>query len=130
RFHRVQTGMLAIRDTAVQANTDAMTTGYAVRVLVDGSWGFAASVSTTPEAAADTARQAVAVARAVASLSSERVERADEPIHRDVTWVSEYDVDPFSVPAADRIALLVDRSERLLASDCVTHTMASVQSAK
>ncbi|HET8590258.1 MAG TPA: TldD/PmbA family protein [Nakamurella sp.] len=130
RYHRVQAGVLTVRDTAVQANTDAVTTGYAVRVIADGTWGFASSVLATPEAAAGTARQAVAVARALAGVVSERVERADEPVYRDATWVSEYEVDPFTVPATDKIGLLLHRSERLLAADGVSHTVASLQAAK
>ncbi len=130
RYHRVQTGFLTIRDTAVQANTDAVTNGYAVRVVANGTWGFAASVLGTPEAAAETARQAVAVARALAGVVSERVERADEPVHADAVWVSDYRIDPFTVPSAERIGLLLDRSERLLAADGVSHTVATLQAAK
>lgn len=126
RFHRLQQSIIAIRDTAVQANTDAVTSGYAVRVIVDGVWGFAAAVVATPEAAAATARQAVAVARALAGVVAERVERADEPVYRDAVWVSDYEIDPFAVSAAEKIALLLDRSERLLARDGVAHTAASV----
>ena len=36
--------------------------------------------------------------------------------------MSDYLVDPFAVPTGDKIALLLDRSERLLASDGVAHT--------
>jgi TldD protein len=50
------------------------------------------------------------------------VERADEPIYRDQSWVSSYHVDPFAVATGDKIALLLDRSERLLASNGVAHT--------
>lgn len=130
RFHRLQTSMLAVRDTAVQAATEAVTTGYAVRVIVDGVWGFAASVLATPDAAAATAHQAVEIARALAGVVAEQVERADEPIYRDAVWVSDYDVDPFTVLASEKVGLLLDRSERLLARDGVAHTVASVHSVK
>jgi len=122
RFERLLTAELTIRDTAVQSATDAVSTGYAVRVIVDGTWGFASSIVPTPQDAAATARQAVAVARALSGVVAERVERADEPIYRDVFWVSNYHIDPFAVAAQDKIALLLDRSERLLASDGVAHT--------
>jgi TldD protein len=130
RYHRLQSSMLAVRDTAVQSAVESVSSGYAVRVVADGRWGFASSVIATPDEAAATARQAVAIARALADVAAERVERADEPIHRDAVWVSDYVVDPFEVPAADRIALLLDRSERLLGSDGVTHTSASAYSVK
>jgi len=122
RFERLLTSTLSIRDTAVQGATDAQTTGFAVRVIVDGVWGFAASVVPTADEAASTARRAVQVARALAGVVDERVERADEPVHADLAWVSAYHIDPFSVAGQDKIALLLDRSERLLASDGVAHT--------
>ncbi|MET0866043.1 MAG: TldD/PmbA family protein [Nakamurella sp.] len=126
RFERLVTADLTIRDTALQSATDAVSSGFAVRVIVDGTWGFAASVVPTPEEAAATARQAVAVARALSEVVAERVERADEPIYRDVEWVSDYHIDPFAVATQEKIALLLDRSERLLASDGVAHTSAGL----
>ena len=126
RFERRQTQSIGIRDTAVQSTNDAVTTGYAVRVIVDGTWGFAASIIPTADEAAATARQAVAVARALAGVVAERVERADEPVYSDAQWVSSYVVDPFTVAVQDKIGLLLDRSERLLASDGVAHTSAGL----
>ena len=86
----------------MQSATDAVSTGYAVRVIVDGTWGFAASVVPTADEAARTARQATAVARALAGVVAERVERADEPVYHDQTWVSSYHIDPFAVAARTR----------------------------
>ncbi len=126
RFERLMTADLTIRDTSVQSATDAVSTGYAVRVIVDGTWGFAASIVPTADDAAATALQAVAVARALSGVVAERVERADEPIYRNALWVSDYHIDPFAVAASDKIELLLDRSERLLASDGVAHTVAGL----
>ena len=130
RMERLVTGSLSVRDTAVESAAEATTVGYAVRVIVEGTWGFASAVEPTPDAAAATARRAVEVARSLSSVVAERVERADEPVHRDATWISAYDIDPFDVPAADRIGLLLDRSERLLAADGVAHTSASILQVK
>src|SRR6478735_4115141 len=126
RMERLVTGSLSVRDTAVESAAEATTVGYAVRVVVEGTWGFASAVEPTPDAAAATARRAVEVARSLSSVVAERVERADEPVHRDATWISDYDIDPFEVPATTRIGLLLDRSERLLAADGVAHTTASI----
>ena len=97
-----------------------------MRVLVDGVWGFASHLELTPDRAAATAERAVAVARALAPVARERVERADEPVHRDAVWVSDYEIDPFTVPTRDKVALLTDRSRRLLAADGVDHVQAGV----
>ncbi|WP_328841238.1 TldD/PmbA family protein [Nakamurella leprariae] len=130
RFERIRGADIMVRDHALQRSSEAVTSGYAVRVIAGGSWGFAASDEPTADAAARTARQAVAVARAVAALGGERVERADEPVHAGARWCSDYRIDPFAVPVADRIGLLLDRSERLLAGDGVDHTAIGVELVK
>jgi TldD protein len=127
RLERIRTQDLALRDGKLDAARDGEDVGFAVRVVHDGTWGFAAGVDLTPEAAVRVAEQAVAVARVSRPVNSEPVELADEPVHADVTWVSAYEVDPFRVADGDKIALLVDWSERLLAADGVDHVEATVQ---
>jgi TldD protein len=126
RLERIRTQDLALRDGKLDSARDGEDVGIAVRVVHDGTWGFAAGVDLTPEAAVRVAEQAVAVARVSRPVNSEPVELADEPVHADVTWVSAYEVDPFGVPDGDKIALLVDWSEQLLAADGVDHVEAMV----
>jgi TldD protein len=57
---------------------------------------------------------------------SDPVELAAEPIHSNASWVSAYDVDPFEIPVAERVALLGDFSERLLSADGVDHVDAAL----
>jgi TldD protein len=125
RVERIVSQSVDLRDGDVTAVVDATTVGLAVRVIVAGTWGFASHVELTPERAAATAQRAVAVARTLAPVARERVERAGEPVHPDVAWVSAYDVDPLDVPAAEKIALLADRSRRLLGAG-VDHVQAGV----
>jgi TldD protein len=109
---------------------DAITVGLAVRVIVDGTWGFASTVELTPTAAAAIAARAVEVARTLRAVNTEPVVRADEPVYAGVSWVSDYDIDPFTVPTQDKIALLGDWSERLLAADGVDHADAACPQVK
>ena len=127
RLERIRTQDLALRDGKLDSARDGEDVGIAVRVVHDGTWGFAAGVDLTPEAAVRVAEQAVAVARVSRPVNSEPIELADEPVHADVTWVSAYETDPFRVPDGDKIGLLVDWSERLLAADGVDHVEATVQ---
>ena len=88
-----------------------------MRVVVDGTWGFASHVDLTPERAAATAERAVGVARALAPLARERVERAAEPVHAGVEWCSDVRGRPARrCPLGEKVALLADRSRRLLAA--------------
>lgn len=125
RVHRLVTQSLRLRDGRVQSAQDAVETGFAVRVVVDGTWGFASHAELTPERAAAVAAEAVQVARALRTLNRERVTLAPEPVYRDATWVSGYDVDPFTVATAAKTELLADYSQRLLSAAGVDHVSAS-----
>jgi TldD protein len=130
RAERVRGQRLRLSDARLQALADADDTGLAVRVIVDGTWGFAAAVDLTPEAAAQAARQAVEVARVAAAMNTERIELAPEPSYGDVTWVSAYGVDPFTVPAKDKVELLAQWSQGLLNHRVVSHVDASLYQVK
>jgi TldD protein len=108
---------------------DSEDTGFAVRVVYEGTWGFAAGVDLTPEAAAHVAELAVEVARTSRAISTERIELADEPVYSDVTWLSSYDVNPFDVPEADKIGLLAGWCRKLLGAKGVDHVDATVLAA-
>ncbi|ORA59808.1 TldD/PmbA family protein [Mycobacteroides franklinii] len=130
RIHRLVNEELMLRDEQVETAVSGRTIGVAVRVIVDGTWGFASHVQLDTTAAAETARRAVAVARGLRSLNRERVELADEPVYADAHWVSEYEIDPFRVPQVEKIAVLQEYSARLLASDGVDHASASLTAVK
>jgi len=118
---------LNLSSGSLQALVDADDTGLAVRVIVDGTWGFASAVDLTADAAARAARQAVEVARVAAALNTEPIELAPEPGYGDVSWVSAYEIDPLEVSAADKIALLGEWSRQLLGHTAVSHVDASLR---
>ncbi|GAA1250523.1 TldD/PmbA family protein [Pseudonocardia aurantiaca] len=126
RVERVVSQSIDLRDGTVTGVSDTTTVGLAVRVIVDGVWGFASHVELTPERAAATAERAVAVARTLAPVAIERVERASEPVYADAVWVSAYDIDPFTVPTREKVELLGEWSQRLLAADGVDHVRAGL----
>lgn len=130
RIHRLTTEVVQLRDGELETSTLDREIGLAVRVIVDGTWGFASHAELDPAVAAETARRAVRVATTLAPLNAERIELAAEPVYDDLSWVSDYRIDPFTVPGADKIAVLADYSERLLAADGVDHVSASLQAVK
>jgi TldD protein len=125
RVERIRDQSLSLRDARLDGTSDREDVGFAVRVVHDGTWGFASDVALTPEDAVRVAEQAVEVAKVSRPLSTERVVLAAEPAHGDVTWASPYEVDPFSVPDGDKVSLLADWSSGLLAHDIVAHAEAS-----
>ncbi|MEU7747457.1 TldD/PmbA family protein [Nonomuraea sp. NPDC049158] len=114
RLERVRAESLSLYDARLEGAMDADDLGYAVRVVKGGTWGFAAGIHLTPEAAAKVAEQAIRVAEVSAPINREPIELAPEPVHAEVVWVSAYDVDPFEVPSAEKVALLADWSAGLL----------------
>ncbi len=129
RVERLRGQDLSVRNGRLERLNDAVTVGLAVRVVHDGTWGFTSSPDVTVDEAVRLARSAVEVARTSRPLNSEPVELADEPVYDDVTWVSAYDVDPFSVDPADKVALFADWSARLLGSDDVDHVDVTLRQA-
>ncbi|MCG5214956.1 TldD/PmbA family protein [Streptosporangium sp. KLBMP 9127] len=128
RLERVRSETLRLYDARLEGSMDADDLGYAVRVVKNGTWGFAAGIELTPDAAEKVAEQAVEVAVVAAAVNREPIELAPEPVHSDVTWVSEYEVDPFEVPLKDKTGLLADWSGALLRHS--DHVQASLMQVK
>jgi TldD protein len=130
RIHRITTDVVRLRDARLEASALRREVGLAVRVIVDGTWGFASHAELAPAVAAETARRAVQVAKSLAALNAERIALADEQVYPDAEWVSSYLADPFDVATADKIAVLEEYSARLLAADGVDHVYAACFSVK
>lgn len=130
RVERIRTQSINLRDARLESLADGEDLGLAVRVVHEGTWGFAAGVVLTAAEAVRLAEEAVAVAQVSAAVNTDRVELAPEPVYPDAVWVSEYDVDPFEVPDAEKTALLTELSEQLLAADGVEHVQTGCQAVK
>jgi TldD protein len=127
RFERLRNQDVRVRDGRLQGASDAEQVGFAVRVILDGAWGFASGVVLGTQSAVAVAETAVRTAQVAAAMTSRPVELAPEPTYDDVTWVSSYDIDPTTVPLEDKVALLAGWSGRLLAADGVEHSTALVR---
>ena len=130
RLHRISTEIIQLRDGELETSVVSHEVGLAVRVIVNGTWGFASHAELAPAVAAEAARRAVHVATTLAALNAERVELAPEPVYTDATWVSDYRIDPFGIPTADKIAVLEEYSGRLLNADGIDHVSAGLTAAK
>lgn len=129
RVERHRTSITSLRDAVVTGSSDSSDLGLSVRVVHRGSWGFAAGVALTSDAAAGLAEQACRIAEVSAPLTPRPVELAAEPVHVG-EWVSDYDLNPFDVPKAERSARLVQLLEALGAQPGVDHTSATVMAAQ
>jgi TldD protein len=126
RVERIRNQMLRLHDAHPETTTDDTDFGMGVRVVIDGAVGFAATVEARPEKAAGLVREAIAMARVTSRAGSGRVDLAPEPSHGQVTWSSAFEIDPTTVPVADKVALLGEWSACLGAHAAVDHTTASL----
>jgi len=99
-------------DKRIANVADGFDSGYGIRALYQGAWGFAASADFNPDEVRRTADLAVEIARASHTLMKTPVKLADEPVHVDRV-TTKFEVDPFTVPIEEKCAMLVDVCETL-----------------
>ena len=83
RFEVARTERIEVRNGLVAALADGTSTGYGIRSLVDGAWGFAASADLSDAGVDKTAARSVAIARASASIARRRVGACPQNAHVD-----------------------------------------------
>lgn len=130
RIERTRTGLLSLRDAKTETQSDETVIGIGVRVIVNGAWGFASSPDLSLDTAKRLANTAVAMAKTSKPLSTEEVALAPEPAYPNRTWVSAYEIDPFSVSDAERQDRLASLSTKLLSAKSVNHASANTMYVK
>jgi TldD protein len=106
RVVRIRRENIATREDRVERVASSEDYGVGVRVIAGGAWGFAATPNVTAAAAERAAGDAVAVARANASLMKRPVTLAPVPANVDV-WQTPLIKDPFKIPLEDKAELLL-----------------------
>ena len=108
RIGRYLNQFVVTRENRVQniANTESF--GVGIRVIANGSWGFAATNDVTPAGMARTAARAVAVAKANAKIISEPVQLAPQKGYGEVSWKTPIEKNVFEVPLKEKIDLLLN----------------------
>ena len=107
RIGRYLNQYVTTRDLNVESVTNTESTGVGVRVVAGGAYGFAATNSLHPDAVANAARQAVAIAKANAKLQTEPVQLAPVKGVGEVSWATPIKRDWRTVPVKDKAEMLV-----------------------
>jgi TldD protein len=107
---------LRVRNGVVVSIGGISESGWGIRVLAGGAWGFAATDE--PEALETTGLLALEIARASSLALRERVVwPAAPPVTGE--WSSPCEIDPFEVPLERKVELLLDATERMRGDDRV-----------
>ncbi|MEO7361234.1 MAG: TldD/PmbA family protein [Gemmatimonadaceae bacterium] len=114
RISRNNVRNISTREMRVLGLGDNETFGIGIRVLVGGSWGFAATSELTRDEVARTAKVAVAQARANRVAQRKPVTLAPVTATPNGTWRSNVRIDPFDVPIEEQVALLLQANEAAL----------------
>lgn len=125
RFVRRHVETITVRDGHLAGLSIDESAGFGVRVLYDGSWGFASSATVSQAEVERVTELAVAIARA-----SRKVQRTPVQLGQPVTTRGTYRTplveDPFAVSLEEKIALLMAADAELRAVKGIRSSEASL----
>lgn len=107
RISRYLQQSISTRENRVQniANTESY--GVGIRVLVNGTWGFAATNEVTKDAITKAANTATALAKANAKLQREPVKLAPQKGLGEKSWKTPIQTNAFEIPVKEKVDLLL-----------------------
>ncbi|OIQ78816.1 metalloprotease TldD [mine drainage metagenome] len=124
RIERIKNLHLGMRDAILVTSANQEDFGMSLRVLLNGTWGFAAIGELSTRNALLIAEQAIEAATISRPLTGHFVEIQTEPIYRDGQYVSAYEIDPWEISDRDKSDLLTAWSTQLLGHSIVDHVEA------
>lgn len=107
RIGRYLNQFVVTREDKVQNVVNTESTGVGVRVLAEGTWGFAASNDLSATSVARAAQKAVAIAKANSRLTRTPVELAPVQGVGEVSWATPIEKNAMEVPIKDKVDLLL-----------------------
>jgi len=110
-----------------QAGSDR-SAGFGVRVLVDGSWGFAGSSQLEADEVERVTRDAIAIATASGLAMREPIVLDDSPPVT-ASYATPFAEDPFAVPLDEKLAILFDADATMGRTRGVTVRSGSMEAA-
>jgi TldD protein len=126
RFVHRETEDVLVRNGVLDAVSHQESAGFSVRAIADGAWGFAASQVLTAAEADRVAALAVAIARASALVKDADVRLAPVSPARGA-YRTPIEIDPFAVPLAERVDLLLRADAAMRAVKGLRTTRASAE---
>lgn len=131
RLCRYQSEYLEVKERRLEESSTGLSAGFAVRVLLDGTWGYASSPLATEDEVRQATLRAVEVARASQRLQLRKFVLEEVPAYQD-KWDMPMKSDPFLVPADEKIARLLAINEAALkaGADYATAAFAFVREEK
>ena len=95
------------REDKVQNVVNTESFGIGIRVIANGTWGFASTNSVTEDGIKKATQQAVAIAKANSKIQKEPVKLAPVESHGEVSWKTPIKKDFKDVPVSEKVDLLL-----------------------
>jgi TldD protein len=114
RIGRYLNQSIFTREKQVQNIQSGESFGAGVRVLANGTWGFAATNTVTEAGLAKAAQLAVQIAKANSKVQKEQVKLAPVKGVGEVTWKTPIQQNAFEVPIAQKVDLLLAANAKAL----------------
>ncbi|MFQ5919241.1 MAG: TldD/PmbA family protein [Thermoplasmata archaeon] len=121
-----KTQTIRVKNNNVEALTEDGSTGFGVRALVDGAWGFSSSSRLEGGEVKLVAQEAARIAKASARVKREDVRLADSSANHD-RYASPRGIDPWDVPLEEKLALLMDAQKGLATDPAIKIRVANFQ---
>lgn len=131
RLCRYQTEYLEVRERRLEESSTGLSAGFAVRVLLDGTWGYASSPLATENEVKLAVTRAIDVAKASQRLQLRKFVLEDVPSYQD-EWTMPMKSDPFLVQSDEKINKMLAINEAALkaGADYATIAFAFVREEK
>jgi len=107
RIGRYLNQFISTRENKVQNIVNTESFGVGVRVIVKGTWGFAATNEVTPDGVKKATERAVAIAKANSKFQKEPVVLAPVSGYGEVSWNTPIQKNSFEVPVSEKVDLLL-----------------------
>lgn len=114
RIGRYLNQSVSTREKRVQGIQSSESFGVGIRVIAQGTWGFASTNQVTKEGISKATAQAVAIAKANSKFQKEPVKLAPVQGYGDVVWNTPIQKNPFEVPVSEKVELLLNANNEAL----------------
>ncbi|HET9052970.1 MAG TPA: DNA gyrase modulator, partial [Cyclobacteriaceae bacterium] len=114
RIGRYLNQSISTREKRIQGIQSSESFGVGIRVIVNGTWGFASTNLVTADGLKKATSQAVAIAKANSKFQKEPVKLAPTPAYGEVTWNTPVQKNAFEIPVAEKVDLLLSANAAAL----------------
>jgi len=116
RIGRYLNQFITTREKVVNNVVNTESAGIGIRVIANGTWGFASTSKMTPDSIAKTAKQAVAIAKANSKFQTEPVQLALVKGVGEVSWKTPIVKNAFEIPIKEKADMLLNVNNAALSN--------------